>query len=115
GLGEDLRTHIVAQVNDDLFVVRRYETASGSHRLGESGAVNVHFVHAVLFFVRTAAVGSLRTETVRVVDEQTEIEFLFQVGDLAYLTLHTAHTEYAFGHHQDTAAQLVGFAGGHFQ
>ena len=50
-----------------------------------------------------------------VVDQQAEVEFLFQVSDFTHLALHTAHTEYAFGNHQDTAAQFVGFPGSYFQ
>ena len=64
---------------------------------------------------RSATAGTHRAESVRIVHQQTEAEFLFEGHYLVELAEVSLHSEHAFGDYQNAAAILLGHLGGMFE
>ena len=113
-LGVELRTHVVTQqVHQPAGTAD--ECADTGHRLGESVEQHVHAVGHAEMRSRTAAALAHRTEAVRVVHQQTELEILLQRHDLVEFAQIALHAEDTFGNHEHAALLLLGEVRGMLQ
>ena len=98
--GEDLRTHVVAEVFNYLFI-RTYKGTDTGHRFGERREIDVDFVHDILLFSCSCAGFTHGSKTMRIVYEEAEIVTCFEGCDFTQFALAARHSEYAFGDHKD--------------
>ena len=77
------------------------------HGLGEGCKVNVNCVLNTLLLTCSGTRLTQSSETMRVIDQQTELVFVFQGHNVLQVTLVARHTKYSFSNHQYSSTSLI--------